>query len=293
MGKRIPVFNEIAVRRSSFPPGLCRPRCFLSLAEREADSAGGSERPARGDLWPVILWAAQAVSQKRLCRSTADCVDNQSFTDQNKASQKRMFVRRYGIVKNNGMRVALYARVSTKDKRQDTENQLTQLRQFTVTQGWAVAAEYVDRATGKHSDREQFQRLFEDASQRKFDLVLFWSLDRFSREGVRETLNHLERLSSYGVAYRSFTEQYLDSCGLFKDAVLAILAVIAKQERVRLSERTIAGLEKARKAGRVGGRPKVVCDRRKVERLRQAGLSLSAIARKVKVSKSTIHRMLG
>jgi DNA invertase Pin-like site-specific DNA recombinase len=204
-----------------------------------------------------------------------------------------MFVRRYGIVKNNGIHVALYARVSTKDKRQDTENQLTQLRQFTSTQGWAVAAEYVDRATGKHSDREQFQRLFLDASQRKFDLVLFWSLDRFSREGVRETLNHLERLSSYGVAYRSFTEQYLDSCGLFKDAVLAILAVIAKQERVRLSERTIAGLEKARKAGRVGGRPKMVCDRLKVERLREAGLSLSAIARMVKVSKSSIHRMLG
>jgi DNA invertase Pin-like site-specific DNA recombinase len=204
-----------------------------------------------------------------------------------------MFVRRYSTMKMNGMRIALYARVSTKDKRQDTENQLTQLRQFTVTQGWAVAAEYVDRATGKHSDREQFQRLFEDASQRKFDLVLFWSLDRFSREGVRETLNHLERLTSYGVAYRSFTEQYLDSCGLFKDAVLAILAVIAKQERVRLSERTIAGLEKARKAGRIGGRPRVVCDRHKVERLREAGFSLSAIARKVKVSKSSIHRMLG
>lgn len=196
-------------------------------------------------------------------------------------------------MKVNGMRVALYARVSTRDKRQDTENQLTQLRQFTVTQGWAVAAEYVDRATGKHSDREQFQRLFQDASQRKFDMVLFWSLDRFSREGARETLNHLERLSSYGMAYRSFTEQYLDSCGLFKDAVLAILAVIAKQERVRLSERTIAGLEKARKAGRVGGRPRVVCDRHKIERLREAGLSLSAIARKVKVSKSTIHRMVG
>jgi DNA invertase Pin-like site-specific DNA recombinase len=204
-----------------------------------------------------------------------------------------MFVRRYRIMKNDGMRVALYARVSTKDKRQDTENQLAQLRQFTVTQSWTVAEEYVDRATGKHSDREQFQRLFQDASQRKFDMVLFWSLDRFSREGVRETLNHLERLTSYGVAYRSFTEQYLDSCGVFKDAVLAILAVIAKQERVRLSERTIAGLEKARKAGRVGGRPKVVCDQRKVERLREAGLSLSAIARKVKVSKSSLHRMLG
>ena len=102
---------------------------------------------------------------------------------------------------------------------------------------------------GKHSDREQFQRLFTDASQRKFDLVLFWSLDRFSREGVLETLNHLQRLAAYGVGYRSFTEQYLDSCGIFKDAVLSILATIAKQERIRLSERTIAGLEKARRAG--------------------------------------------
>jgi DNA invertase Pin-like site-specific DNA recombinase len=54
-----------------------------------------------------------------------------------------------------------------------------------------VVQEYVDRPTGKHSDREQFQQLFQDASQRKFDVALFRSLDRFSREGVRETLNHL------------------------------------------------------------------------------------------------------
>ena len=171
------------------------------------------------------------------------------------------------------IRVALYARVSTKDKRQDTENQLAQLRQFCDTQRWTVEHEYVDRATGKHSDREQFQKLFQDASQRKFDFVLFWSLDRFSLGGVRETLNHLERLASYGVGYRSFSEQYLDSCGVFKDAVLAILAVIAKQERIRLSERTIAGLQKARKQGRVGGRPRVVADRDRLVRLRKAGLN--------------------
>jgi DNA invertase Pin-like site-specific DNA recombinase len=139
------------------------------------------------------------------------------------------------------MTCALYARVSTKGK-QDTENQLAQLREFCAKNGWSIVHEYVDRVTGKHSDREQFQRLFQDASQRRFDLVLFWSLDRFSREGVRETLNHLERLTSYGVNWRSFTEQYLDSCGIFKDAVLGILATIAKQERVRLSERTLAGL---------------------------------------------------
>lgn len=190
------------------------------------------------------------------------------------------------------MTCALYARVSTKGTRQDTENQLVQLREFCAKQGWTIVHEYVDRVTGKHSDREQFQKLFADASQRKFDMVLFWSLDRFSREGVRETLNHLERLNSYGVNFRSFTEQYLDSCGIFKDAVLAILAVIAKQERVRLSERTLAGLARARRQGRIGGRPKVVCDRGKVERLRAAGLSLTEIAAKVGASKSSVHRMI-
>jgi DNA invertase Pin-like site-specific DNA recombinase len=188
--------------------------------------------------------------------------------------------------------VALYARVSTKDKRQDTANQLDQLRQFAVTQNWAIAHEYVDRATGRHSDREQFQKLFEDASQRKFDVVLFWSLDRFSREGVRETLNHLERLTGYGVNWRSFTEQYLDSCGVFRDAVLGILATIAKQERIRLSERTIAGLARARKEGRIGGRPRVVVDKVKVEGLSKAGKSLTEIAEAVGTSKSTVHRLL-
>ena len=109
-------------------------------------------------------------------------------------------------------RVALYARVSTRDKNQDTENQLRQLREFCRTQGWEVTHEYVDFASGKSAEgRAQFQRLFTDASQRRFDVVLFWALDRFSREGVAETLNYLQRLSSYGVGYRSFTEQYLDS----------------------------------------------------------------------------------
>jgi DNA invertase Pin-like site-specific DNA recombinase len=65
----------------------------------------------------------------------------------------------------------------------------------------------VDRASGKRSDREQIKKLFADASQRKFDVVLFWSLDRFSSEGVLETLQHLRRLTQCGVNWRSFTEQ--------------------------------------------------------------------------------------
>lgn len=136
-------------------------------------------------------------------------------------------------------RTALYLRVST-DK-QETENQAIQLRDFAAKQGWQIVREYTDYETGSKGDRAQFQRMFEDASRRKFDLLLFWALDRLSREGVLETLQHLNRLTSYGVAWRSFTEQFFDSCGPFRDAVIAIMATLAKQERVKRSERTKAG----------------------------------------------------
>jgi len=185
--------------------------------------------------------------------------------------------------------IALYSRIST-DK-QDNQNQLTQLRAFAATQGWRIVLEYVDTASGKNGDREQFKSLFAAATRREFELVLFWSLDRFSREGVLETLQYLQRLTAYGVGYRSFTEQYLDSCGMFKDAVISILATIAKQERIRLSERTVAGLERARAKGRIGGRPRIPVNREEVAALRSSGYSLGQIADQLHMSKSTVARI--
>ena len=194
------------------------------------------------------------------------------------------------------MRAALYTRVSTRDKGQDTENQALQLRKFAQTQGWTITAEYVDRVTGKRSDREQFQAMLSAASRREFDVLLFWSLDRLSREGTVQTLNHLERLTTYGVNYRSFTEQYLDSTGIFKEAVIGILAAVAKQERVRLSERTIAGLERAKAQGRVGGRPAVQDDAKTVGMIRllrnEAKKSIREIARELSLSTNTVMKVL-
>jgi DNA invertase Pin-like site-specific DNA recombinase len=190
------------------------------------------------------------------------------------------------------MKIAIYARVSTKDKGQDTENQLAQLREFAAKQGWTIFREYVDRETGTRSDREQFQAMFADASKRKFDLLLFWSLDRLSREGVLETLQHLNRLTSSGIGYKSFTEQYFDSCGIFKDAVISILATIAKQERVRLSERTKAGLAIARAKGRQIGRPRLNVQLAEVARLKASGLSLRAIGRELGVSEGSVRRFV-
>jgi DNA invertase Pin-like site-specific DNA recombinase len=192
-------------------------------------------------------------------------------------------------------KVALYARVSTKDGRQDTENQLIALRDYCRKQGWEIADEYVDHETGGTSNRPHFQQMFSDARVRKFDLVLFWSLDRLSREGVSATLNHLERLTGYGVNWRSFTEEYLDSCGLFRDAVLSILATIAKQERVRRSERATAAIARLRRQGKTEhlGRPRLVVDRVKARKLHKDGQSVRSIATALGVSPATAHRLVG
>lgn len=135
--------------------------------------------------------------------------------------------------------------------------------------------------------------MFEDASRRKFDLVLFWALDRLSREGVLETLQHLNRLTSYGVGYKSYTEQFFDSCGIFKDAVIAIMATLAKQERIKRSERTKAGLERVRAAGKRLGRP-IRLNREHhaaVARLRAQGVSFRAIASQLGISLRSAQRL--
>jgi DNA invertase Pin-like site-specific DNA recombinase len=188
------------------------------------------------------------------------------------------------------LRVAIYSRVSTSE--QDNENQLAQLRQYCDRQGYLITSEYVDVCSGGKAERQQFKQMFEAASQRRFDLLLFWSLDRLSREGVLSTLQYLQRLTEYGIAYRSFTEQYLDSLGPFRDAVLAILACIARQERIRLSERTLAGLAKAKAQGKQSGRPKSLkpYEREKAALLRKQGLSWPAIARQFKVHPDTVRR---
>jgi len=170
--------------------------------------------------------------------------------------------------------------------------------------GWEIVAIYIDihvSGARKGADKPQFYRMMLDASQKKFDLLLFWALDRLSREGTYETLTYLRQLDSYGVNYRSYTEQYFDSCGLFKEAIIGIMATLAKQERLRLIDRTKAGqataIARGVKMGRKlitekgKGRPKPL----KVEtvlQLRSDGKSIREIAQAQKVSPTTIIRLL-
>jgi DNA invertase Pin-like site-specific DNA recombinase len=193
------------------------------------------------------------------------------------------------------MTAALYARVSTKDKGQDTENQLKELRAFAERLGYSIYKEYVDEESGTTAERPQFKQLFLDAHQRRYDVVLFWALDRFTREGPLEALSYLHRLREHGVNYISFQEQYLNSLGPWQQAIEGFLATIAKQESARRSERTKAGMSTARvkgtKSGKAIGRPTVpVATVARMQDLRAQGWSIRRIAADVELPVATVHQ---
>ena len=190
------------------------------------------------------------------------------------------------------IRVAIYARVSTDDRGQDPLNQQLQLREFASRHGWIVVREYMDQASAASSEREGFKRLWVDIARRRFDLLLFWSLDRFTREGTFKTLFYLKRLSDAGVAFKSYSEPYIDSLGVFSDAIVGIIAAIAQQERQRISERTKAGLARVKKQGKRLGRPRLQIDLADVKRLQGMGKSLRAIAKEIGVSPALVCNRL-
>lgn len=84
----------------------------------------------------------------------------------------------------------------------------------------------------------------------------------------------------------------MGSVGVLKEAVLAILAAIATQERIRLSERVLAGLGRAKAQGKVMGRPMAAVRLERVVRLKERGLSIRGIAAETGVSAMTIQRLL-
>ena len=190
------------------------------------------------------------------------------------------------------MKCLIYTRVSTLD--QTTENQITQLKEYAQKQEWEIAYVKTDTCSGSKSveERTGLNEAFTLAHQKKYDVLLFWSLDRFSREGSRKTLEYLTRLDHYGVKWHSYTEQYISSLGVFADAIISILSTLAKQERIRISERTRAGLDRVRAKGIRLGRPKTPQELiTRAKSLRESGLSYSEIGKRMGLSKARAYQL--
>jgi DNA invertase Pin-like site-specific DNA recombinase len=188
-------------------------------------------------------------------------------------------------------RVALYARVSTKNNGQDPETQLVALREYSRHRGFRIVDEYVDVGiSGAKDRRPELDRLMTDARRRQFDVVLVARFDRFARS-TKHLVLALEEFSTLGIDFVSLNES-IDTSSPMGRMVFTVIAAVAELERAIIRERINAGVERARRQGKRFGRPGVVVDREKVATLKAAGHSIKAIAKECGIARSTVRGIL-
>jgi len=186
------------------------------------------------------------------------------------------------------LRAAIYVRVSTST--QHLDGQRAEVQRLIDQRGWQRRGIYEDQISGVKK-RPGLERLLRDCHRGLFDVVVVFAIDRIGRS-LSENLNTVLRLDGMGVRVVSVTEPWLDSDGPVRDLLLSIFSWVSQQERARLIERTMVGLERARKAGVVIGRPRVQVDVDRVRVMRAEGRSIRAIAKSERVGAATIHRIL-
>jgi len=143
-------------------------------------------------------------------------------------------------------------------------------------------------ATSKRLKREA---LLKAARQREIDVILVWRLDRWGRS-VTDLLNTLQELTTLNVGFISLMEA-LDLTTATGRAMAALLGIFAEFERDILRERVKAGIVHARQQGKPHGRPlSAGLNIKKVTQLFRQGLSKSAIAKQLSMSRTSVRRLL-
>lgn len=187
------------------------------------------------------------------------------------------------------MKIALYSRVSTDG--QDPEVQLQALRAHAAQRGWTIVAEFVDRGySGAKEKRPALDRMMKAAWAGKFNAVLVWRFDRFARS-TKHLITALEQFRSLNINFISLQEQF-DTATPIGHAMFTIIGAMAQLERDIIRERVKAGLDKARKCGVRLGRPVAPAQPDEVATLKQQGLSVPEIAKRLRCSRSTVKRRL-
>lgn len=192
------------------------------------------------------------------------------------------------------MKTALYYRVSTGD--QTVEPQQQELRNYALSRGWEVTAEFTDVVSGSKSSRVSLDLMMARVRQRHFDAVLVVKMDRLAR-----SLAHFARLvaefDKYNVALvcpgQGIDTSKSNPAGRLQ---MHVLAAVAEFERSLIIERTKAGLAAAKSRGMKLGRPsdRLVKDHEPITRqwLAEGGYQLRELATRLGgVSVSTAFRL--
>lgn len=192
-------------------------------------------------------------------------------------------------MKSTSIRVARYVRVSRSD--QSVNLQMDDTERFATSRGWVIAQTYEDRGeSGSRDRRPQLDRLLDDARRRRIDIVLCFKADRLFRS-LRHMVNVLAEFEALGVQFVSATEVF-DTTTPQGLLLLHLVSAFAEFERGLLIERTVSGMNAARRRGARIGRPRRHVDVDAVRELRGEGVSFDNIAKKLGVGRATIRRAL-
>jgi DNA invertase Pin-like site-specific DNA recombinase len=178
--------------------------------------------------------------------------------------------------------------VSTGDQNPDT--QLLDLREFAKQRGFEIVDEYTDIISGTKAKRKGLDGLMSDARRRRFDVVLVAAFDRMARS-VKHFLEVLDELNHLGIQFVSLREN-IDTSGPLGRAMVVIVGAIAELERSLIVERVKAGMRRAKLEGRRIGRAPLNVDREQVVADRKSGMSLTQVARKYRISRASVCRMM-
>lgn len=155
------------------------------------------------------------------------------------------------------MKVAIYARVSTEE--QTEQNQLLILKQWAADRGYEIIDTYCDYGVSgwkaDQSDQKELRRLFADCSRGKVQLVLVYDLSRLTRRGPLEMMLTLKRFADYKTQVHSYLETWLNVPSEWNDILVPFFGKFAELYSRQLSERTKAGMARAKAAGKHVGRP--------------------------------------
>ncbi len=187
------------------------------------------------------------------------------------------------------MRVGLYARVSTHDQ-QTLPMQLKQMKEYIKNRKWKLIIEFQEIGSGAKT-RPKREELLKMARRREIDAILVWKLDRFGRS-LADLITTLNELRDVGVVFVSLTES-LDFSTPSGRAMAGMLSTFAEFERDIIRERVKAGIANAREHGKPHGRPKTASLKKdEIQILKASGLNNSQIAKKLKISRSSVINQL-
>jgi DNA invertase Pin-like site-specific DNA recombinase len=190
-------------------------------------------------------------------------------------------------------KVCVYARCSTSD--QQVSNQLIEVRDHCSKMGWEIVKEYIDEGlsgTLSRDKRPAFNEMIKDGYRKKFDSVVCWDISRLGRS-MKNLIMFLSDMKDRDIGICS-VRQGFDTSTSMGSIMYQFVGILSEWEALMISERTLAGLERARREGKTLGHRKVTNDRitAQIIELRSAKKSLREIASEVGVSIATVHQEL-